>query len=162
MTLRTRRRALAGVLAAAAALAIAAAPAGASSIVYVKDGNVWLSDPGGAKQYQVTFDGGYLSPSQADDGTIVAWRAKQFVRMDRSGRVLNPPVDGIGRDDGNGQFYGPLGAQGVARRPPRRVLVRPVLQLLQLRLLLLPLPPREQVDVDLGRPFQAVLRGRLL
>ncbi len=106
MTLRTRRRALAGVLA-AAALAVAAAPAGASSIVFVKDGNVWLTDPDGARQYQVTFDGGYLSPSQADDGTIVAWRAKQFVRMDRSGRVLNPPVDGIGRDDGGGKFYGP-------------------------------------------------------
>jgi predicted lipoprotein with Yx(FWY)xxD motif len=106
MTLRTRRRALAGVLA-AAALAFAAAPAGASSIVYVKDGNVWLTDADGAKQYQVTFDGGYTSPSQADDGTIVAWRAKQHVRMDRSGRQLNPPVDSIGRDDGGGQFYGP-------------------------------------------------------
>jgi hypothetical protein len=106
MTLRTGRRALIGVLS-AAALAFAAAPAGASSLVYVKDGNVWLTDPGGAKQYQVTFDGGYASPSQADDGTIVAWRAKQFVRMDRSGRPLNAPVDGIGTDDGGGRFYGP-------------------------------------------------------
>ena len=106
MTLRSGRRALLGVLT-AAALFCAAAPAGASSIVYVKDGNVWLTDPDGAKRYQVTFDGGYLSPSQADDGTIVAWRAKQFVRMNRSGYVLNPPVDGIGRDDGGGKFYGP-------------------------------------------------------
>jgi hypothetical protein len=106
MTLRTGRRALIGVLA-AAALAVAAAPAGASSVVYVKDGNVWLTDPDGAKQYQVTFDGGYSSPSQADDGTIVALRARQFVRMDRSGRQLNAPVDGIGTDPGGGQFYGP-------------------------------------------------------
>jgi opacity protein-like surface antigen len=68
MTLRTRRRALAGVLA-AAALAVAAAPAAASSVVYVKDGNVWLTDPAGAKQYQVTFDGGYASPSQASSRT---------------------------------------------------------------------------------------------
>ena len=53
------RRLLVGVIAAVAALAAAAAPAGASSLTYVKDGNVWLSDPSGAKQYQVTFDGGY-------------------------------------------------------------------------------------------------------
>jgi hypothetical protein len=45
MTLRTGRRVLIGVLA-AAALACAAAPAGASSLVYVKDGNVWLTDRG--------------------------------------------------------------------------------------------------------------------
>jgi hypothetical protein len=57
-----------------------AATAGADSIVYVKDGNVWLTSPDAAKQYQVTFDGGYSSPSQADDGTIVALRGKQFVR----------------------------------------------------------------------------------
>src|SRR4051794_39626584 len=80
---------------AAIALAIAA-PAHADSIVYVKDGNVWLTSPDGAKQYQVTADGGYDSPSQADDGTIVALRAKQFIRMDRSGHPLNAPVDGMG------------------------------------------------------------------
>jgi hypothetical protein len=66
-----------------------AATASAHSIVYIKDGNVWLTSPDAAKQYQVTCDGGYASPSQADDGTIVALRAKQFVRMDRSG----PPAE---------------------------------------------------------------------
>ena len=86
---------------------MAAAPAGASSLTYIKGGNVWLTDPGGAKQYQVTFDGGYSSPSQADDGTIVALQNRRPVRMDRSGRQLNAPVDGIGTDPNGGEFYGP-------------------------------------------------------
>ena len=57
-----------------------------------------------ASQYQLTFDGGYSSPSQADDGTIVALRARQLVRMDRSGHQLNAPIDAIGTSGGN--FYG--------------------------------------------------------
>ena len=48
--------------------------ASADSIVYVKDGNVWLAAGDGGSQYQVTTDGTaehpYRSPSQADDGTI--------------------------------------------------------------------------------------------
>lgn len=53
----------------------------------------------------MSFDGGYASPSQADDGTIVALHGKQFVRMDRSGHRLSAPFDGIGTSGGN--FYGP-------------------------------------------------------
>jgi hypothetical protein len=98
-------RALAALLAAGVAAGALAATAGADSIVYVKDGNVWLTSPDAAKQYQVTFDGGYASPSQADDGTIVALRGKQFVRMNRSGQALNPPFDAIGT--AGGDFYGP-------------------------------------------------------
>jgi hypothetical protein len=94
------------VLAVAAVAVVAlAATANADSIAYVKDGNVWLTSPDAAQQYQLTFDGGYSSPSQADDGTIVALRARQFVRMDRSGRQLNAPIDAIGTSGGN--FYGP-------------------------------------------------------
>jgi hypothetical protein len=102
-----RRRLLVGVVAAVAAFAAAAVPAGASSIAYVKGGNVWLGDPSGAKQYQLTFDGGYSSPSQADDGTVVALQNRRMVRMDRRGRQLNAPVDGIGTDSDGGEFYGP-------------------------------------------------------
>jgi hypothetical protein len=76
----------------AAAVVALAATASADSIAYVKDGNVWLTSPDAAKQYQLTFDGGYSSLSQADDGTIVALRARQFVRMDRSGHQLNVPA----------------------------------------------------------------------
>src|SRR6476646_183707 len=100
----------AAMLLGCAALALTiAAPAFADSIVYVKDGNVWLTSPDGAKQVQVTTDGGYESPSQADDGTIVALRAKQFVRMDPTGKQLNAPVDGMGSPATNssGTFYGP-------------------------------------------------------
>ena len=98
-------RLLTALVVAAAACVALAATAGADSIVYVKDGNVWLTSPDASKQYQVTFDGGYSSPSQADDGTIVALRARQFVRMDRSGHLRNAPIDAIGTSGGN--FYGP-------------------------------------------------------
>src|SRR5689334_14017999 len=96
------------LLAALAALAIPAA-ASADSIVYLKDGNVWLSSPDASKQYQVTFDGGYSSPSQANDGTIAAIHAKQLVRLDRSGHVLST-IDAVG-SDGNPNFFGPYEAR---------------------------------------------------
>jgi hypothetical protein len=87
------------VAAAAAAAALAALPtatASADSIVYAKQGNLFLTSPDGAKGYQLTFDGGYSSPSQADDGTIGALRNKQLVRLDRRGRMLNDPINGMG------------------------------------------------------------------
>src|SRR3954451_17290123 len=94
-------------LAVAIALSCAAA-ASADSLVYIKQGNVWLSSPDAAKQYQVTFDDGYSSPSQSDDGTIAALRGGQMVRMNRSGTPLNAPVDGMGSPSANnGNFYGP-------------------------------------------------------
>ena len=67
-------------LAAASIVAVAAvaAPAAADSMVYVKDGNVWLANADGSSPYQVTLDGTaanpYESSSEADDGTIVAIR----------------------------------------------------------------------------------------
>ena len=81
---------------AVAACLAAAAPSPADSIVYLKDGNVWLTSADGSKGYQVTSDGGWDSPSQADDGTIVAAKGQTFVRMDRSGRQLSaiPAVGG--------------------------------------------------------------------
>jgi hypothetical protein len=77
----------------------AAGPAAASSIVYIKDHNVWVASPDGSKQHQVTTDGEpdwrYGSPSQADDGTIVAARGDEIVRLKQSGEVLSkfdPPA----------------------------------------------------------------------
>src|SRR4051812_11909600 len=82
--------------AAALGIAVAAAFAGsahASSLVYVKDGDVWASSPDGAQQVQITHGGGYAQPSQADDGTIVATRADgRLYRLDRRGALLNEPV----------------------------------------------------------------------
>jgi hypothetical protein len=96
-----RRLALGLALAAAALVALLCAPAGvASSIVFVKDGNVWLAKPDGSGLYQVTLDGTpgspYRSPTQADDGTIVAQRGTQgdarLHRMKQNGELLNAPI----------------------------------------------------------------------
>jgi hypothetical protein len=91
--------------------ALALAPtASAGSIVFLKgDGNVALTD--GVQTRAVTADGTasnpYGTPSQADDGTIVATRGtgenEQIVRMTRTGQVLNafnPVVElDLGLDD---------------------------------------------------------------
>ena len=53
---------------------VAAAPAAADSIVFVRDGDVWISTPDGTTERQLTAGGGWTSPSMADDGTIVALR----------------------------------------------------------------------------------------
>jgi hypothetical protein len=77
-----------------------ASTASAASIVYIQDSNVWLMNPDGSGKYQVTLDGTsdapYVSPSQADDGTIVAVHATssvgserdELVRMRQNGTVL--------------------------------------------------------------------------
>jgi hypothetical protein len=93
------------LMAAVAVALVLPSAAAADSIVYVKDGNVWLSSPDAAKQYQLTFDGGYSSPSQASDGTIAALHGKQLVRLDRSGHKLSE-FNGIGSDL-TPNFYGP-------------------------------------------------------
>ena len=69
----------------------------AGSIVYIKAGNVWLSDASGAIRRQVTSDGRYRSPSMADDGTIGVLRdpeantavGTEFVRLSPGGAVLS-------------------------------------------------------------------------
>jgi hypothetical protein len=113
---RTARRALVTLATTAAAMTAAVSTALASSIVYLKSGNVWLTSPDGSAQYQVTFGGGYDQPSQTADGTIVAVRAGQFVRLDRSGRPLNAPIDWFGNEppapgSKADQFFGPYHAR---------------------------------------------------
>ena len=103
-------------LAALATLAAAAVPAAAAadSLVYVKDGNVHVSAADGSAARQVTTDGGYESPSQADDGTVVAARQtregdrtpRRLHRMDRDGRLLNAPVVTVPVD--NSYYIAPL------------------------------------------------------
>ncbi|HET8953710.1 MAG TPA: hypothetical protein VFN44_24520 [Solirubrobacteraceae bacterium] len=136
------RRGLLAAGCAAAALALAPAVASADSIVYIKDGNVWLASGSGGNQYQVTTDGTaehrYRSPSQADDGTIAAGYGNEILRMKQNGQVLNRldpptlinsvshPMDGVPVDvaispDGTKvayTFYGyecPIGASCGAR-----------------------------------------------
>ena len=109
---KTLRRSLPAAL--LAALATAAPAAADGSLTYVKDGNVFVSAPDGSAAKQLTTDGGYESPSQADDGTIVAARQTQengrtprrLHRMNRSGELLNPPVETVAVD--NSYYIGPL------------------------------------------------------
>ena len=65
-----------------------AAPAAADSIAYIKDANVWVAQPDGSDARALTTDGGYSSPSQADDGTVLVVRGSQFVKLDRKGNKL--------------------------------------------------------------------------
>lgn len=46
--------------------------ASASSVVHIRNGNVWLTSGDGATSRQVTTGGNWHSPTQADDGTIAA------------------------------------------------------------------------------------------
>ncbi|MDX8152231.1 hypothetical protein SK069_11540 [Patulibacter brassicae] len=70
----------------AVGLAAGAAPAGAS-LTFVKDHDVWLAHDDGSGAVRVTTDGTaenpWQSPSQADDGTIVAAR-----KLPRSGPLF--------------------------------------------------------------------------
>jgi hypothetical protein len=109
---RTWRLAAGAACVAVLALA-AAAPASADSLAFEKENNVWLSNPDGSGQYQVTFDGSanapYETPSQSDAGVVVAIRQtpgqrRQIYRMTQSGQLLNPPINtpapGTGAIDG--------------------------------------------------------------
>ena len=83
---------MAGLAAVLAVAAVAVPDARASSLVHTRQGNVWLANPDGSGARQLTTAGGYSSPSQADDGTIVALRGtSELVRIDRQGRSLPGP-----------------------------------------------------------------------
>jgi Lamin Tail Domain len=74
--------------------AIAAAATG--SFVFVKAGNVFLSDPQGTKQYQVTKDGTlsnpYLTPTEDSRGNIYAVRENKLFRLAQNGTQVAPPL----------------------------------------------------------------------
>ena len=91
-----------------------AAPAAADSIVYVKDATVWSAKPDGSQQRRLTSDGiaqdPYSSPSQADDGTIVAVRGSRFIKLDRQGRLLGK-MDSLLTKNPSGGAVGPFDAR---------------------------------------------------
>jgi hypothetical protein len=108
------RRLLAVLAGALLAAALVAADAQASSIVYVVDGNLWLSTPDGSRQKQLTADGTpqdpYASPSMADDGTIVALKDKLFFRLRPDGTRIGDPVPGLGSTvETSGNLFMPTG-----------------------------------------------------
>ena len=107
-------RGLAGIVAVSLAL-ICAAAAHAESIVYVKDGDLWLTDV--ERSVQLTANGGWESPSQDAAGNIVAIRRveegehtnRYIYRLDARGNQLNPRVTAV--DVNNSLETGPLGAE---------------------------------------------------
>jgi hypothetical protein len=72
------------------------AVAHADSIVFERGGQVWVAEPDGTAQFQVTTGGGYSNPSQASDGTIFAVKDGLIHRLDRGGRLLNRAGDPSG------------------------------------------------------------------
>jgi hypothetical protein len=91
-----------------AATCLATAGARASSIVYVKGNSVWVTSPDGKQQVKLTAGRKLASPSQADDGTIVALGDDNHLyRFSHTGRLLNAPVaTWLGLGGGSG-FSGP-------------------------------------------------------
>jgi hypothetical protein len=66
--------------------------AGAGSILYLRDGKLWVASPDGRLRRRVPHAGRFDSPSQADNGTIVAQRGIYFHRLNRRGKLLNRPI----------------------------------------------------------------------
>lgn len=104
------RRRIAGAAAALAMIALGApAVAQADSIAYIKAGNVFLATTDGAREYQVTFDGGYSTVSQADSGRMVALRGDHIVHLERDGRVIADILTPVSTStDPTMQFKGPF------------------------------------------------------
>src|SRR5438309_1242597 len=92
-------------LAALPAAPALAAPGG--SLVFIRDGNVWIAQGDGTGARAVTRDGGYAFPSQADDGTIVAQRGSAFVRLSQAGAPLGSPIESVLGDSPLPGFAGP-------------------------------------------------------
>jgi hypothetical protein len=110
-TTHRRRRTLGsglalGVVAAGLSLApgvtptpAASAATGGGTIVYVKDYNVWITDGDGSFQTQVTSGGTaadpWQSPTESDNGVVVAHHSGLIYRMNQRGEVFNvidPPA----------------------------------------------------------------------
>src|SRR5436305_8627224 len=81
-------------LAAACLLAPSAAAAATGSIVYTQDDQLWMTTPDGAHRHQVSTERGLLTPSMADDGTILAVDvlARTLVRRTTNGVPVGSPV----------------------------------------------------------------------
>src|SRR4051794_3139321 len=100
--------ALPALLTALLACGACASTAHAGSIAFVRGDNVWVAAPDGTHQAQVTTGRRFASPSQADDGTIVAIDdGNALYRMTQAGALRNAPVfTWLGLGGGNG-FSGP-------------------------------------------------------
>lgn len=96
----------------------AASPQG--HLVFIKGGNVWVAEPDGTRQVQVTTGGGYSDPSMSDNGRIAALRGDDLVVLRTDGSRLaqfelptlfiegncstlweTPPLEAVISPDGN-------------------------------------------------------------
>jgi hypothetical protein len=76
--------------------------------------DIWITDPGGARKFQVTTDGGtaagqdYRFPTQTDDGRILTTRERFFFLLRQDGTNANSPWQA----PTGGSFYkSPIAAQ---------------------------------------------------
>lgn len=111
MNRRALARAGAIMIAALTLITALAGTAWGDSIAYLKGGNVWLSTPDGTQGYQLTFGGGWDSPSQADDGTIMAVNGGQTYRLTPSGTPVGAPVPTIFQGADPTTSHGPFGVR---------------------------------------------------
>lgn len=81
--------------------------ASADSVIYVKAGDVWLADPDGSAQTQITHDGGYSYASQSDNGVIIAAHDNRLHRLSRTG-ALEADLPTIAQGPG---WFGPYEPQ---------------------------------------------------
>ena len=102
-------RAGSAMLLLALVIGVTAGSAGASSIVYVKANSIWVVGPDGKHPTKLTSGGRkFASPSQADNGTIVALGDDNHLyRFNHSGKPIGKPVaTWLGLGGGQG-FAGP-------------------------------------------------------
>ena len=103
---KTPLRALAAALT-LATCAVAATSAHAGSIVFAKRNAIWVVGDDGRRPVQITHGGKFASPSQADNGVIVALGDdNRLYRLCRCGRRLSRVSTWLGLGGGQG-FAGP-------------------------------------------------------
>jgi hypothetical protein len=116
---RARRRgpflALAALCLAIAAM-VAPAAASADSILFTRGGDIWLSSPDGANQFQVTSGGGYTYASQSESGAVIV-ASREFSNhlfvLDRNGALVRELPTVIGSSLWHGPFEPQVSPDGT-------------------------------------------------
>lgn len=78
--------------------------ASADSLVFVKGGDVWMSEPDGSRETRLTRDGTFRYASQSEDGSIAASRGSKVVRLSRTGEILASHPTAVGENASYGPY----------------------------------------------------------